>query len=350
MTGLISVRKHSAAADTEASRHAVRAILAAHQAPLLGRGLGQLASTFLPFFGLIAAMYLLRGVSVWLTLALVLPAAGLIVRIFIIQHDCGHGAFFRGRAANDWLGRFCSLFTFTPYANWRRQHANHHAVWNNLDRRGGGADIYSTCLTVAEYRALSPLGRWWHRLVRSPLIAQLLLPPLVFLVLYRFPFDTPGAWRREWLSVLMTNCGLLALFAALVLLLGLGPVALVQLPTIATASVLGVWIFSVQHRFEAAVWSRQAEWSAASAAILGSSHLRLPRVLQWFSGNIGFHHIHHLMPRVPNYRLEDCHRACAAVLPAAASLSLWQALRAPDYALWDEQTARMVRFSDPRAG
>ena len=337
-------------ATAEAQGRAIRAVLASHQSPALGRSLGQMATTFLPFFGLIAAMYAMEGISPWLSLALTVPAAGLIVRIFIIQHDCGHGAFFRGRAANEWLGRFCSLFTMTPFANWRRHHANHHAVWNNLDRRSAGADIYSTCLTVAEYRRLSPFGRLWHRLLRHPLVAQLVLPPLVFLLLYRFPFDTPAAWRREWLSVLLTDAGLVGLFAALVLLLGLGPVALVQLPTMALAAIFGVGIFSVQHRFEDAIWSRQAEWNATGAALLGSSHLRLPRILQWFSGNIGFHHIHHLMPRVPNYRLEDCHRACVAIGSAAASISLRQALRSPSYSLWDEEHSRMVRFSDlPKA-
>ncbi len=341
-----------AVADTGARtaelRPDLKKALAAHQAPQLRRSLGQMATTFLPFFALMAAMYLLRGVSVWLTLALILPAAGLTVRIFIIQHDCGHGAFFRNRAANEWLGRFCSLFTMTPFANWRRHHSNHHAVWNNLDRRDSGADIYSTCLTVAEYRALSRRGQWWHRVVRHPLIAQLLLPPLVFVLLFRVPFDTPRTWRREWFSVLWTDLGLAALFAGLVLLLGVGPVALVQLPVIAASAILGVWIFSVQHRFEEVLWSRQADWTATGAALLGTSYLKLPRVLQWFSGNIGFHHIHHLLPRVPNYRLEECHRACVALTQAGPVLTLRQALRAPAYALWDERRARMVRFADVR--
>jgi len=349
MTSGTASRTRLSPGEADTQKSALRSILAAHQAPVLRRSLGQIASTFLPFFGLIAAMYLLRNISPWLSLALTVPAAGLIVRIFIIQHDCGHGAYFRSRAANEWLGRFCSLITMTPFANWRRQHANHHAVWNNLDRRSVGADIYSTCLTVVEYRALSALGRWRHRVVRHPLIAQLLLPPLVFLLLYRIPFDTPAGWRRERASVLLTDIGLVGLFTGLVLLLGVGPVAEVQLPTMAVAAILGVWIFSVQHRFEDAVWARQTEWSATDAALLGSSHLRLPRILQWFSGNIGFHHIHHLMPRVPNYRLEDCHRACAAVAPAAPSLTLLQALRAPTYALWDEDRARMVRFADIKA-
>jgi omega-6 fatty acid desaturase (delta-12 desaturase) len=344
----ISSRVQALPAGAEAQQHDLRVVLAAHQAPVLRRSLGQMATTFLPFFALIAAMYALIDISPWLSLALAVPAAGLIVRIFIIQHDCGHGAFFRSRAANEWLGRFCGLITLTPYANWRRQHANHHAMWNNLDHRRSGADIYSTCLTVAEYRALSPLQRWGHRAMRHPLIAQLLLPPLVFILLYRIPFDTPAAWRHERASVFVTDIALAVLFTSLVLLLGAGPVALVQLPTMVIASIFGVWLFSVQHRFEGVVWSREESWSATDAALLGSSHLQLPRILQWFSGNIGFHHIHHLMPRVPNYRLEECHRACASLVPGTKSLTLRRALKAPAYALWDDEAARMVRFSDLR--
>jgi acyl-lipid omega-6 desaturase (Delta-12 desaturase) len=340
------------AADADArasatSRHDLLAAFARFQAPQLGRSLGQLATTFLPFFALMAAMYLVAWlVSPWLSLALALPAGALVVRIFIIQHDCGHGAFFRSRAANDWLGRACSLFTLTPYANWRRQHANHHAVWNNLDRRAEGMDIYSTCLTTREYAALTPARKLLFRVTRHPVVSQLLLPPLVFLLLYRLPFDTPDAWRRERWSVLVTNVTLAALFAFLVWLAGAGPVLLVQFSTMVVASIIGVWIFSVQHRFEHVVWTRQAGWDATRAALYGSSYLRLPRVLQWFSGNIGFHHIHHLVPRVPNYRLEDCHRAFAALGGRARALSLGQALRASAYLLWDEEGGRMVRLAD----
>ena len=337
-----------ASADVDAHRRALLAIAAVHQAPDLRQALGQMASTFLPFFGLLTAMYLLWGVSPWLSLLLTVPAAGFVVRIFIIQHDCGHAAFFRNRAANDWLGRFCSLITMTPYANWRRLHASHHATWNNLDKRDLGVDLYSTCLTVAEYQALPLPARIWHRVIRHPLISQLLLPPFIFLLYYRLPIDTPASWRRERLSVLLTNAGLVAKFAGLMLLLGVGPVALVQFPIIAVTAIIGVWLFSVQHRFEDAVWSRQENWSATTASLFGSSHLKLPRILQWFSGNIGFHHIHHLSPRIPNYRLEDCHHACAALVAGAPSLSLGQALRAPAYTLWDEEKAGMVRFADLR--
>jgi acyl-lipid omega-6 desaturase (Delta-12 desaturase) len=336
-------------APAPAGRTALLAALAGHQEPQLRHSLGQIASTFLPLLGVIAAMYVLAGISPWLCLPLAVPAAALTVRVFIIQHDCGHGAFFRSRAANDWLGRVCSLVTLTPYANWRRQHANHHAVWNNLDKRQEGADIYSTCLTRSEYEALSPRQRFVYRLVRHPLIAQVLVPPLVFLLLYRVPFDTPRAWRRERSSVFATNAAIAALFAALVVLLGYGPVLLVHLPTMALAAIAGVWLFSVQHRFEHGVWLHQSEWNATDAALRGSSHLKLPRLLQWCTGSIGFHHLHHLAPRVPNYRLEECHRACADAMGATDNgLTFGEALRAPSYVLWDETRRRMLRFADLR--
>jgi omega-6 fatty acid desaturase (delta-12 desaturase) len=331
-------------------RRELLGMLAPYQMPILGRSLGQIATTFLPFFALMAAMYVAAHHSAWAGLVLALPAAGLVVRIFIIQHDCGHGAFFRSRAANDWMGRICSVVTLTPYANWRRQHANHHAVWNNLDRRSEGADIYSTCLTVREYQALGGMRRWFYRTVRHPLVAQLLLPPLVFMLLYRLPFDTPRSWRRERFSVWLTNAAIGLLVLSLILLLGAGPVLLVQLPTMTIASIVGVWIFSVQHRFERVLWARQEGWNATSAALYGSSHLKLPRWLQWFSGNIGFHHVHHLVPRVPNYRLEECHRACATWSGQVASLTLGQALRAPTFLLWDEERGRMVRLADIGSG
>jgi omega-6 fatty acid desaturase (delta-12 desaturase) len=334
-------------ADHDAARaEALRTVLKAHQLPLWSHALWQVAGTFLPYFALVTAMYAVSSISPWLTLLGAAPAAGLVVRIFIIQHDCGHGGFFRNPAANAWLGRFCSLITMTPYGNWRRQHANHHAIWNNLDRRQTGADIYSTCLTVTEYRALKARPRFFYRLLRHPLVCGVLLPPLVFMLIYRVPFDTPPGWRRERNSVLLTNAALALLFVPLALWRGAATVALVQVPIMAVAAIIGVWLFSVQHRFENALWARQATWQAGDAALLGSSHLRLPRILQWFSGNIGFHHIHHMMPRIPNYRLEACHAACGDLLAATTSLNFVQALRAPSYALWDEAGACMVRIKD----
>ncbi|QQS11505.1 MAG: fatty acid desaturase [Rhodospirillales bacterium] len=324
-------------------RAALRRALSAHRTASPARSLGQIASSFLPFVAVCALMYATVDISFWLTLALAPLAAGFVVRIFIIQHDCGHGAFFRSRAANDWIGRLCSLATLTPYANWRRQHANHHANWNNLDRRESGADIYSTCLTTAEYGRLTARQRLGHRLMRHPVVALILLPPLVFLLLYRLPFDTPADWWRERLSVHATNLALAAMVTALGFALGFGAMAQVQLPIMAFAAIIGVWLFSVQHRFDGARWFTRDTWAATPASLRGTSYLRLPAVLRWFTGNIGFHHVHHLDPRIPNYRLAACH-AGNADLQRVPTLSIGDGLRAAAYWLWDEAEGRMIRF------
>ena len=319
--------------------------LAQFQVPSLRHSIMQLVTTAAPYAALIALMYYAYyHISPWLSLALAIPAAGLVVRLFIIQHDCGHGSFFHSRRANAFVGTVCSLMTYTPFVMWRRHHAAHHAIWNNLDKRPGGGDIYSSCMTLQEYEALSPPRQRLYRAALHPLVAQLLLPPLLFVLLYRIPFDTPRSWRKERIAVHLTNLGIGALLATLVLLLGWQPVVLVQLPVIVMASILGVWLFSVQHRFEESLWARQPEWTAMGASLQGSSWLRLPRVLQWFTGNIGFHHVHHLVPRVPNYRLQACHASDPAFAATATGLTLWEALRAPSFALYDEAHKRMVRF------
>jgi omega-6 fatty acid desaturase (delta-12 desaturase) len=266
------------------------------------------------------------------------------VRIFIIQHDCGHGAFFRTQRANNIVGNLCGLMTLTPYAFWRRQHARHHGSWNNLDRRAAsGLDIYSSCMTVAEYARLGRWRRRLYRLSRHPVVLHLVLPPAVFLLLYRIPFDAAKGWRRERRAVYVTNLALACLFAGLGLAIGFGRVLAVQLPIMVVASIIGVWLFSVQHRFEHTLWVHNANWSFTEAALCGSSYLRLPRILQWFTGNIGFHHIHHLNPRIPNYRLEDCHGMIRG-MEAAPILTLRAAITTLRYALWDENLRRMVSF------
>lgn len=326
----------------------LRREVAAFQGPILHRSLLQLATSFGGFFGTLVAMYTLFDLSYALVLALAPLAAGFLVRIFIIQHDCGHGSFLPKRWANDAIGRICSLLTLTPYASWRRQHAGHHGIWNDLDRRANGVDIYSSCLTADEYRALGPRQQWWHRATRHPIVANVLLPPLVFLVLYRFPFDTPPGWRRERRAVYVTNIALIAAIAGVGGLVGYSRLAAVQLPVMVLASIIGVWLFSVQHRFEEAWWARHDRWHPADAAMHGSSFLRLPRVLQWFTGNIGFHHVHHLNPLVPNYRLQACHERIAPLV-AVPELSLWDGLRASRYVLFDEARSRMVTFREAAA-
>lgn len=291
-------------------------------------------------------MYLVYPVSPLLALALALPTGVLLVRVFIVQHDCGHGSFFSSKRANVIVGRLCSLVTLTPFANWARQHSMHHGNWNNLDRRNG-SDLYSACLTVREYKAKTPWKRLLYRLPRHPLIANVVLPPLVFLVLYRLPFDTPRSWRRERWSVWLTNAAIAVLFAGLALLMGWREVLLIHLSVMAVASILGVWLFSLQHRFETTHWARREDWDPSDASMLGSSWFALPRILHWLTGNIGFHHIHHLNARVPNYRLHAAHEA-SRPLCLVPPLSLMGGLRAPWLTLWDEAAGRLVRFRDVR--
>jgi omega-6 fatty acid desaturase (delta-12 desaturase) len=325
----------------------LRSLVMAYETPTILKSSYQIATSIGLFLASCAAMYWSLNVSYLLTAALLIPTAGLLVRVFIIQHDCGHGSFFKSRRLNDLVGQFCSLLTFTPYAQWRRQHNGHHRHWNNLDRRQAGADIYSTCSTVAEYRALSAWGRFSYRALRHPIMAHVIIPPFVFMFLYRIPFDTPKDWARERWSVYLTNLAMTALAATLMLLFGFWQVLLIQIPVITLTSIMGVGLFSLQHRFEGVAWARQGEWNSTKASLQGSSYFKLPRVLQWFTGNIGFHHIHHLSPRVPNYRLEACHNSLPA--PHAVTALTWRdAYRTIRLMLWDETDGRMVRFADVR--
>jgi omega-6 fatty acid desaturase (delta-12 desaturase) len=318
--------------------------LRAYQTPTPGKAAWQTVTTFSLYFALIVAMYAALQLSVWLTLALALPASGLIVRIFMLQHDCGHNSLFPSRRLNGVVGALCSLVTLTPFAYWRRLHARHHGSWNNLDRRGIPADFFSDCLTLAEYRALRPAQKRLYRVTHHPVVVHLLLPPVIFILLYRLPFDTPAICRRERLSVALLNLSLMAVFAGLAVSFGFMNVLLVQLPALALAAMAGIWLFSVQHRFEDAQWARTENWKFDQASLHGTSYLKLPRVLQWFSGNIGLHHVHHLRPGIPNYRLQACHDGCSKVTSVTTVLTLRDALKAPSYALWDEDLGRMIPF------
>jgi omega-6 fatty acid desaturase (delta-12 desaturase) len=334
-----------ATTQARSDRRDLRTVALRFQAALPRAALSQIATTFPPLLALLAAMHVGLRLGWWPVFVLALPAAGFVVRVFALQHDCGHGSLFRSRRTKDAVGRFSSLFTLTPYSHWRRQHAAHHAVWNDLDHRDRGADIYSTCTTVAEFKAL---GRW-RRLafcaVRHPLVAQLLPPPLVFLVLYRIPFYAPPAWRRERRGVLLTNAALAAAYGGLCMMLGFWPVVSVLLGVMVPASIAGVWLFSVQHRFEGVRWIRHATWDPVTASLEGSSYLRLPPILRWFTGRLGFHHVHHLAPRIPNYRLEDCHNAHPA-FAGVHVVTLRDAFSAPRYVLWDDAAGRMVTLAE----
>jgi acyl-lipid omega-6 desaturase (Delta-12 desaturase) len=319
-------------------------LLRPYQTPIFSASLWQIASTFGLYIACTVAMYFTSQLSILLTLALAIPTSGLIVRIFMLQHDCGHNAMFRSRRLNMFSGALCSFVTFTPFAYWRRLHARHHGSWNNLDGRGIPADFFSDCATVAEYAAMTRMQKGLYRFVHHPLLAHFVLPPIIFILLYRLPFDTPATCERERHSVYMLDLAIITVFGALIALFGIKTVLLVHLPSMVLASIIGIWLFSVQHRFEQAQWVRKVDWHYTQAALRSTSYLNLPPVLQWFSGNIGLHHVHHLSPNIPNYRLQACHDACAVMTGKATEMTLKQALGASSYALWDESLLRMVPF------
>ncbi len=342
-------RVRMSSATTVSAGHDIRRRTARFETPALSNSLVQTFTSIGGFLAVTAAMYATAAISYWIALGLAPLAAGFLLRTFIIQHDCGHGAFFRSRRLNDTLGFVCSLLTLAPYLSWRRQHAGHHGVWNNLDRRNTGVDIYSTCLTLNEYRSLGPWQRRWYRFSRSSIIANIVVPPLVFLILFRFPYDMPSGWRRERLAIHLTNLALVALIGGAGLIFGFGRLAAIQLPIVALASIAGVWLFSVQHRSDHTVWARQNEWNIVTASLRGTTYLSLPPILQWFTGNIGLHHAHHLNPKIPNYRLQQCHDAVADLRDVPV-VTLRSAFKAMFYVIWDEGQQRMVTFRTASLG
>jgi omega-6 fatty acid desaturase (delta-12 desaturase) len=305
-----------------------------------------LLNTLLPFFGMWYVMFRSLEWSYWLTLLLAVPTAGLLVRVFIIQHDCGHRSFFSSRWANDWLGAFCSLFTLTPFRLWRRSHSRHHSSSGNLHHRGHG-DVW--VMTVDEYYGKPWYERLRYRFYRNPLILFFIGPLFAFSIVQRFTFGIPRSWRRERQSVHLTNVTLAVALGVAWLTVGLGPFLLVQVPVVMLAASVGSWLFYVQHQFEHAYWQPDERWDYVRSAIDGSSYYRLPRVLQWFTGNIGFHHVHHLDSRIPNYNLPNCH-AAVPELQQAVTLGLSESVRCARLKLWDDRLQRMVTFREAQRG
>jgi len=300
------------------------------------------AITLVPLFGLFALMYLALDVSYWLTLALAVPTAGFLVRTFIVFHDCAHGSFLPSKRANGLLGAALGVLVYTPFALWRREHAIHHATSGDLDRRGIG-DIQT--LTVDEYQALPWWNRLRYRLFRNPFVMFGLGPLWVLLLGPRVV--SWSAPRRLQRSVLGTDLTLVVLIGALCWLLGWQGFLVVQLPALLVSGSIGIWLFYVQHQFEDTYWQSSESWSYDEAALQGSSYLRLPRVLQFLTGNIGLHHVHHLSARIPNYNLQAAHDENAA-LHGVPTISLLDGLRATRLKLWDERQRKLVGFRAAR--
>jgi omega-6 fatty acid desaturase (delta-12 desaturase) len=318
------------------------ALLAPYRRPDRWRSAYQLANTGVPFVALWLAMLWSLEVGYWLTLLLSIPSALLLVRMFMFQHDCGHGSFFRSMRANNAVGGALGVLTLVPYAYWRKTHALHHAGSGNLDLRGFG-DIDT--LTVREYLSRSRFQRLLYRLYRHPLVLLVIGPVWQFVIKHRYPADLPRDWRREWRSVHRTNLAILAVIVVMVLLVGWERFVLVQLPITLIAGSVGVYLFYVQHQYEDTYWRYREVWDYYAAGLEGASHLVMPRVLQWFTANIGLHHIHHIASRIPNYYLQRCFDENPE-LHDVTRLTLPQSIHTLWLTLWDEDNRQLVRFRD----
>jgi omega-6 fatty acid desaturase (delta-12 desaturase) len=327
----------------QAEKPSWQQLVAKYQTPSWQRSLWQVVNTFIPYLVCLVLMYLSLSYSYWLTLALALPAGGLLTRIFILFHDCGHGSFFRSQRANNILGTICGLMVFTPYYQWRFEHAIHHATSGDLDRRGTG-DIVT--LTVREYLARSRWGRLKYRLYRNPLVLLGVGPWFTFLIAQRF--TSPGSRPRERASVYATNLMILAIIGVMWATIGINAYVLIQLPVMLVAGLVGVWLFYIQHQFDGTYWERHGEWDYVTAALNGSSYFKLPKVLQWFTGNIGLHHIHHLSSRIPNYALQQCMDE-NPMFQDVTTITLGSSLKSLRLNLWDESQQRLVGFGHLRS-
>ena len=303
-----------------------------------------MANSFVPYVLLWFVMVRALTFSYWVMLPIAILAAGFLVRIFIIFHDCGHASFFESKRANNVLGAIAGVLNLTPYRHWRWQHALHHGTSGDLDRRGSG-DIWT--LTVQEYVASTRWKRFSYRIARNPAVLFLIAPLYVFVVHHRFAASDAPA--RERLSVSQTNLALLVIGVVLSAVIGVKALLLIQLTISAVAGALGLWLFYVQHQFQGAYWARTENWDYTAAAVQGSSYYKLPKILQWFTGNIGFHHIHHLSPRIPNYHLQRCHDADPFFM-SIKPVTLLSSRKSLTFRLWDEQRKKFVGFRHLKSG
>jgi acyl-lipid omega-6 desaturase (Delta-12 desaturase) len=318
-------------------------ILRRYRKPSHARSIFEIAITFGPLSALWALAWTTLYLGhCWLCLLLAIPAAGFLVRLFMIQHDCGHGSFFYNRSANDWVGRVIGVLTLTPYSYWRRTHAMHHASSGHLERRGLG-DVDT--LTVREYMALSFWRRVRYRVYRHPSVMFGIGPAYLFILKHRLPIGLVRAGWQPWLSTMATNFAIAVIAAGLIQLIRIGPFLLVHLPITLLAGAVGVWLFYVQHQFETTFWAHDGEWTFQKAALHGSSHYDLPGVLRWFTANIGMHHVHHLASGIPYYRLPWVLHDYPE-LRDVSRVTLLHSLRCVRLVLWDESRQRLISFRE----
>ena len=329
--------------DREQVQH-WKKVLSPYFGPDDRRSAWQMGYTTVLFMGVWALMYWSLGVGYWLTLLLAFPTAGLLMRLFMFQHDCGHGSYFKSHRLACVAGSVIGVLTLTPYHYWRKTHALHHAHAGDLDLRSFG-DI--TTVTVKEYEAMSSKQRSWYRLYRNPVFLFGFAAAFQFIVKHRFPWDVPKDWKREWKSVWWTNAALVTIIGGAWFTIGIGPLLMIQLPITLISCAIGVWLFYVQHQFEEAYWHRHEDWNYFDAGLHGSSFLKLPKVLQWFTANIGLHHVHHLSARIPNYRLQRCHDENPE-LWEAPRMTLWGGLKTLHLSLWDEGRRKLISFREYR--
>jgi acyl-lipid omega-6 desaturase (Delta-12 desaturase) len=337
----LSVGHNSRVATIDARQ--LRQSLTRYGKPSNRRGIAELAVTLLPLVALwiVAWLTFVRGYW-WATLLIAIPSAGFLVRLFMIQHDCGHGAFFSHRSANDWVGRVIGVLTLTPYDFWRRTHAIHHASSGNLDLRGIG-DVDP--LTVREFLARSWWGRLRYRIYRHPIVLFGIGPAFLFILQQRLPVGLFRAGWQPWLSTMATNAAIALIVAVLIWFIGVKAFLIVHLPIMLLAASVGVWLFYVQHQFEDTLWEGDRTWVQQDTALYGSSYYDLPALLRWFSANIGVHHVHHLCSRIPFYRLSRVLRDHPE-LREIGRLTLWESFRCIRFTLWDESGRRLVSFRD----
>lgn len=317
-------------------------VISKYNSPDTMKSIWQIINSLGPYVLLWVAMYYSLDIAYLLTLGLALLAAGFLVRMFIIFHDCGHGSFFRSKKANRIVGTLLGSLVFTPYDYWHREHAIHHKTVGNLDKRGSG-DVWT--LTVDEYQQLSPGRRFIYRLYRNPILLLGIGPFFLFVFWFRIPRKSMN--REGQRSVYVTNLFLLLYCLGLILLMGWKAFLMIQIPVIYIATVAGVWLFYVQHQYEDVIWTRQKEWDYRTMALEGSSYMKFPKLLQWFSGNIGYHHIHHLSPMIPNYKLETCHRE-NRMFSGIKAVTFLPSLRTLSLRLWDENSGRLISFRQLR--